>query len=139
MIIDKTFSHIDTRTRKIVCEENKRKYIANNVNSDLVYRFKIDGEVINNTTQKRCDYLVENETSKNAFFVELKGVDIGTACMQILETICLYTDQLREYTIHSRIVCSRVPTPCVNDSKYRRLKSKCKDTKIKERHFEEDI
>ena len=73
MILDKAFSHVESHARKIVCEENNRKYIANNINGAVVYCFRIDGEVINRDGQKRCDYLVENETSKNVFFVELKG------------------------------------------------------------------
>ena len=139
MIFDKTFSHIGIHDRTIVCEENNRKYIANNINNSIVYSFKIDGEIIKNSLQKRCDYLVENETSKNAFFVELKGVDIAAAFLQLRETIILFADKLSEYKIHSRVVCSRVSTHSVNGSEYRKLLKECSDIRFRSRQFEENI
>lgn len=139
MIIDKSFSHIDINTRIIVCEENNVRYIANNTKIAIVYKFKIDGEVISNSQQKRCDYLVENETTRNAYFVELKGADIAKAYLQLRETIHAFADCLSDYYIHCRVVCSKIPTHNINGSEYRNLRKICKDIQQKSRQLEEDI
>ena len=139
MIADETYSSINKRASVIVCEENKMKYIANNTKFATVYKFKIDGEVIRDKDQKRCDYLVENETSKDAYFVELKGADIATAYIQIWHTIRYFNNKLDGYGVHSRIVCSRVSTHDVNGSEYRKLKKECADIKKGSRVLQENI
>ena len=139
MIADKTYSSIEKDAPIIVCEENKMRYQANNIKSATVYKYKIDGDVIRERDQKRCDYLVENETSKDAYFVELKGADIATAYIQIWYTIRYFYHKLDGYGIHSRIVCSRVTTHDVKGSEYRKLKKECADILQKSKVLLEDI
>ena len=139
MIIDDRFTSIDPNARVIVCEENHMKYVAYNTKGAVVYKFKIDGEVIANSAQKKCDYLVENETAKDAYFVELKGADISTAFKQLLETLCLFATETKGYSIHSRVVCSKVVTHNLYGTEYRSLKKKCRDVQFKTRKFEEEI
>lgn len=139
MIIDKSFSHISPNAPTIVCEENKMKYTAHNINLAVVYRYRIDGDVITDREYKRCDYLVENETAKGAYFVELKGVNIKDAFAQIESTIRFFSDRLVGYNIHSRIVCSRITTHSVNNSEYRSLKKLCNDVIYRTKSYDENI
>ena len=139
MIFDKSFSSIPRNAPCIVCEENHQKYVANNPRRSIVYQFRIDGVIITDMTQKRCDYLVENETTRHVYLVELKGSDLGAAFMQINSTIDYLSVELNSYTLHARIVCAKVSAPRVNDSRYRQLKRNCSDIRYHSRHLEETI
>lgn len=129
----------DVQQRIIVCEENGMKYIAYNVNDSSIFKYQIDGTIVQDNTNKRCDYLVENETKKAVYLVELKGCDVSKACEQIESTIIHFSHLLNSYNKHSRIVCSRVATSYINDSHYRSLKRKCQDIIVKTKQYDENI
>ena len=80
-----TFSRCKKDARRLVSEENHCKHIANNIDSDCVYHIHIDGEVIPKscTTTRRVDYLLINETKKDAYLIELKTQHIMDAFKQI--------------------------------------------------------
>jgi hypothetical protein len=46
---------------------------------------------------------------KSAFFVELKGHDLGQAYKQINKTLSLLHNNLLDFDINVRIACTRVP------------------------------
>ena len=139
MIFDESFSSIDVVAPIIVCQENRKRYVANNNAHDRVAKYQIDGVVIHNCQEKRCDFLVENESTLNAYFIELKGTDIRHAYVQIKETICRFASEISGYTRHARVICARVATHNVNSSEYRALKGICPDVQSKTMFFEEDI
>lgn len=123
----------------VVCEECHKKYIANNIERDEVYKYKIDGDVLSpSTSQPRCDFLVENATKGNAYLIELKGTDITHAVEQIEATICLFSAQLGDYTILPRIVYRR-NTHGIRSSKVNAFKRKYPKTKIQTNVIEENI
>ena len=105
-------SHCEEQQKVIVSSENRSKHTAYNVNTCVVRHYKIDGEVIpvNKTNQtKKCDFLLLNDDDKQAYFIELKGIDVEEAPKQIEATINLLKAELAKYSFHSRIVCKRVP------------------------------
>lgn len=105
------------RRKTISLEENKKKYLANNVSNKLVAQYHLDTTT---APPKKCDYAIyifDNENPLNddnrVIFVELKGSDISEAIEQICQSIndriiqpkidCKYVD--------ARIVASQCPPP----------------------------
>lgn len=70
---------------KIIVSKDKgetREHRANNPEQKYsVRQYKLDGEMVHD--QKCCDYLVLNDTSQNAYFIELKGRKIDEAVPQL--------------------------------------------------------
>lgn len=121
--------------KKITVQENKRKYILNNSSGKQVCRIKIDGCVIDEQNQRKCDYLIiasktedldkDNNIDyrENLFFVELKGKDLIGDVEQLTQTIEYFKPQIIG-KIFARIVLSRVPNPrsIETDARVKKLK-----------------
>ena len=111
---------------KIICEENKIKYIAHNPNKKCVYKIKVDGGLIKEKV--RCDWavaVVSNEDSlEEIFLVELKGSDIDHAFEQITGTIEFLSTRYSAKKWFSRVVCSKVSSPKLNSNNYKKLDKK---------------
>lgn len=101
----------------VVVEENKRKYRGENVNSQRVVVYRIDGGIIKDQDVSKCDFAVYATASKNVYFVELKGRDFSHAIEQLLSTIRqLVVSELDLGSVHARIVLSKVSNPDVRSS-----------------------
>lgn len=112
---------------RIPVEENGKKYTLENTEKECIARIKVDGGLYPSNSEKKADYLIIRCEHDIAYFVELKGSDINKACEQILSTIDLLQDIVGSAQgINARIVCSRVPTPDLRSSHYRRLENHCK-------------
>ena len=108
----------------IVSKDRKSavKHIAHNREASDVSHYRIDGEVIKEGI--RCDYLLLNETKKDAYFIELKGSDISHALEQLDETAKKLSSELAGYTLYFRIVANRINTQAIRDTKYHRYQKK---------------
>ena len=113
--------------RIIVSEERGRKHRANNVNQSQVNHYHVDGEVITDNREKKCDYLLINENTSIAYLIELKGKRLGIAAEQLENTERLLQNELASYQIKYRIVSSQGQTHKLQDSSYRIFKNKKKD------------
>ena len=69
--------------------ENGCRHIGNNTKRQYVRHFKVDGEIFTGTVETRCDYLLLNDDTKTAYYIELKGSDLSKAIRQIENTITL--------------------------------------------------
>ena len=65
----------------------------------------MDGDLITDKDQLRCDFLLENEDVKRAYFIELKGSDLGHAVEQVENTIRYFSHIISGYAVLPRIVC----------------------------------
>ena len=76
----------ERRDSLIVLKEKKSKITLLNPNKRLYHEVKVDGDLyaITETQEKKCDYLELGKETTDAFFIELKGVDINTAYEQLL-------------------------------------------------------
>lgn len=114
---------------KIICEENKIKYIAHNPNEKCVYKIKVDEGLIKE--QVRCDWavaVVSNEDSlEEIFLVELKGSDIDHAFEQITGTMSILSTKCSAKKWFARVVCSKVSSPQLNGINYKKLDKKLKE------------
>ncbi|WP_193944091.1 hypothetical protein [Sphaerospermopsis aphanizomenoides] len=125
--------------QKIPVQENKRKYILNNLSAQRVCTITIDGCVIDAQNQRKCDYLmivcntekVANDNNMDAgekmYFIELKGKDLISAVEQLTQTIEYFEPQIIG-TVFARAVLSKVskfnaPKSIENDSRVKKLKS----------------
>ena len=139
MIFDECKSHCSKKQSIIVSEENKMKHIANNINCDTVYQFKIDGEIIPPKSPiKRCDFLLENETKKVVYLIELKGTNVDRAVDQIESTVSIFRDKLSAYKISPRIIY-KSNTHRIYSTKVRNFKKTYLDSIFKTTVFEESI
>ena len=100
------FADSGTKNSIYVSEENKIKHIAYNVDKNFIYHIQIDGKVFsakeNNT--KKMDFLLLNETKKNAYLIELKGCHLGDAIEQLEASYMALKNLLGEYTVNWRVV-----------------------------------
>ncbi|MEE0133380.1 MAG: hypothetical protein U0I22_06225 [Treponema sp.] len=114
---------------KIICEENKIKYIAHNPNEKCVYKIKVDEGLIKE--QVRCDWavaVVSNEDFlEEIFLVELKGSDIDHAFEQITGTMSILSTKCSAKKWFARVVCSKVSSPQLNGINYKKLDKKLKE------------
>lgn len=114
------------QTKKIVVEENRRKYTANNVNEECVARVKVDGGIIKDSLISRSDYMLIRCEKNIVYLIELKGGDVAKACEQIIATAGYFSSILQGATLHARVICSRAPTPALRSSQYARLERHCR-------------
>lgn len=113
MLLKGVATQCDMKQPIIVSKDknDNRKHVAYNRKASNVFQYKIDGDVIKTTDICKCDYLLENETSKTLYFIELKGSDLIHATKQIESTINYFKKQknindfMKGYTIKVRIVC----------------------------------
>ncbi|MDY4978633.1 MAG: hypothetical protein SO070_07200 [Ruminococcus bromii] len=134
-------SYCSENAAQIVCTENKKTYKAINKNSHIVFQYKIDGDVIpSSDSRKRCDYLLEDETMRKAFLIELKGTQLLHALEQIESTVNIFKPVFQEggYQILPRIVYHN-NTHDIHSSVFRKFKSKYPKTRAQTDYLEENI
>ena len=140
MIFSEALSKCDKNQKVIVSSENRRTHKAHNDACSKVFQFKIDGDIEpTGTSDLRCDYIIENETKKTIYPIELKGSDIAHAVEQINATLERYSSSFSDYAIFPRIVCSRVTTHAIRTSKVIVFKKHYPKLIIKENIIEENI
>lgn len=139
-------SECNKHQKMIVCIDsgNPQKYIAQNVNSNVVYKYRIDGDVITNGA--RCDYLVINSSKAHLYYIELKGSDLNYALEQLVTSernvrIRFYKDIGKCKLVSFRVVFNRTPATSLYSNDVKRFKKKyCNiDLKYKSKVFEEKI
>ena len=92
--------------KKVVVEENKKKYELINSKSDKIAVFQVDGGMISSQSDKKCDNLMMDVDSKLAIFIELKGSDLKHALIQVDQTIARTIPVLLGHRVFARIVTS---------------------------------
>ena len=113
-------THCEKQQKEIHSKEKNSEHIAVNIDNDFVRQIKIDGDVFEreNTTERRIDYLVIDETKKTAYLIELKGSHVKSAFNQIEYSHEQLRNALQGYKIYWRVVCgSRTANLRTNDIK----------------------
>lgn len=104
-------------------KENGIIYQGNNLEKRRVIRYQIDGDMINDRSQK-CDNALEVPEKSTIYLIELKGSDVKKASEQIYSTIEKLNTKLNNCTVHGRIVCSRAPRPALKTTQIVRLQKR---------------
>lgn len=111
---------------RFVVSENKSRFELLSCTLAEVDKYKIDNYFNQDKTQKKCDYYFNYHSSDKpnvCIFVELKGIDIETAVLQLEATLTDF--EKNGYFVDlekTKVFCAIVSTgaPC-NDSTYRSL------------------
>ncbi len=113
-------SRCNKNDSRIVSEEKGRKHIANNINGKYDVRYyRLDGELV--IRQLCCDYLLVNDSTKKAYYIELKGQDIQHAVDQVIAGEAICKDSLKGYTSFFRIIPHKSPTTRLMPVNFRHL------------------
>lgn len=105
------------RRSAVKCEENKKKYVLENTKKNHVILYKMDGGIITedksvSLNTSKCDYLfVIGDTIPTAVLIELKGVNVSKALIQLRGTLLLYKNVFCKFGhVYARaIVTSSTP------------------------------
>lgn len=134
---DKSVCHINQAI--IVSQENQKIHRARNEDACDVYKYKIDGDILSLPSDgMRCDYMLENETKKDVYLIELKGTDVLKALEQIEATIQKFKAKLSTYSINPRVIY-RTNTHDIQSSKVINFRSKYPRTQLKTTIIDEKI
>lgn len=103
--------------------ENGRKYVIENKSKIKLFKYKIDGGLINDDNEFKCDYGFYT-IDDILYLVELKGRDYGHAIDQIINTIqlLLKKPQISVAKVNSRIIVSKISQPELRSSNEKKLK-----------------
>ena len=116
-------SHCSAHQSIIVSQDRGRcKHYAINRKGAKVRKYYIDGEVI--CSGVRCDRLVLNDDSLEAYYIELKGSDIIQAIKQVEETKRVLSESLPRYVTFYRIIY-KSGSHRIRSSKVNEWKDKC--------------
>ena len=100
-----------TSNKIIKCSQRGKEFKINNKTGRLVNKVEVDGCLIRDGNEEKCDYLFEIDIPISfVYYVELKGKKLEKACEQLANTIRLCKE--RHYNIDKEcyIISSRVPT-----------------------------
>ncbi len=89
-------------------------------------------------TGNRCDYLLLNEDSHMAYFIELKGSDLVKAAKQLEATEAFLRQKLSGYQAQYRIVANKCKTQEVRSSAYRKYQIQWKGRLVQKTGFIEE-
>lgn len=125
MLLTQEKSLCSLNQKIIVSKDSGSKVCHRALNSDGVFcvrHYRLDGDVVQ---QKRCcDFLLINDTTQRAYFIELKGGNTEEALEQLDAGYHLMCNELQGYTAYFRLVCSRARTHNIHSLKFRRFKQK---------------
>lgn len=140
MLLDPNRSKCEKYQKRIVSKDHgsRVQYIAINPEERFEVRhYQLDGDLVKN---RQCnDFLVLNDTTKKAYYIELKGRDIKKAVEQLQagEKIC--KAELPRYVSFFRVVASKSKTHQMWPKNYRDLlaqvgpdRFQCKTMKMEE-------
>lgn len=103
-----------TEKQTIIVSKDKgasSEHRAHNRSSSDVRHYKLDGDIIKNQTC--CDFLLLNDTKRDAYFIELKGRDITKGVKQLEAGYYLFARDLVNYTIYYRLIYTKARTHSV--------------------------
>lgn len=118
----------------VKCEENGKVYVLQNTENKYIISYRMDGGVIKedksvpNGTNK-CDYvfMIEDKSAPKVILIELKGVSVKKALLQLLGTIDLYENFLNSCSnVFGRIVVTSSTPKLKADPSYITLSKKIK-------------
>ena len=101
------------------------EYRYTNRSSDHLAKYRVDGGLITDADDVKCDFLLLNCEKKQAVFIEIKGSDVFHAIKQIDRSIDRLKNNMPGFAFFARIVVTRINTTHLNnDRRYLHLKQK---------------
>ena len=114
----------ERRDSLIVLKEKKSKITLRNPKKKLYKEVKVDGDLyaITETNEKKCDYLEIGKETLDAFFIELKGIDIDTAYQQLLAS----TTNINVGDVKKKVAIAVTPHIPKANTKFQKYLKLCK-------------
>lgn len=100
-----------TESQKLVCEENKKRFVLN-TKQGIFHRIKLDGGIKERGSNgKKVDFIITNSDNSIEAYIELKGTDVRGALKQIGETFQEYKQHNSSNKCYAYVVSSgsRIP------------------------------
>lgn len=85
-------------------ERAKSEYIIDNTKRNLIVKLRVDNCLIKGSDKRKCDFLILDCSDKIAYFIELKGGDLGGATDQIISTVHMLAPRLKNFQFCCRII-----------------------------------
>jgi hypothetical protein len=121
LIFDNCIEFHDNR-KICVATQRGKKYVLNNISGLTIRKVVVDGCLLQNGNEKRCDYLMSFENvMRRVIFIELKGGSLTDALKQVYSTILYLKDEFKNYRFDARIIGSRDVPGFINTPDYRKL------------------
>ncbi len=107
----------------VSASESGRKYSIDNKSKKEIVKYKIDGGLINDDNEIKCDYGFYTEDNV-LYLVELKGGDYGHAIDQIINTVkkLVKEPKIILSKLNARVVISKARPPELRSSNEQKLK-----------------
>lgn len=140
MLLDPEKSLCELKQKIIVSKDkgHVQTHRAINEERNEVWHYRLDGDLVKQ--QKCCDFLLINDTKKNAYLIELKGGNLSDAVPQLEYGEFIVRGELPGYTFLYRIVCSKAKTHEIHGNTFRKFQAKCgKRLLYREHSMEEKI
>lgn len=109
----------------VTCKDKRspREYRAINNNLDIVRKYQVDGLLVTDQTEKKCDFMVINDTKSAVYLIELKGSDLSRAIEQLLNSKKLLSNIITEHNRTLYRIVYRANTHAIRGSDYARFKN----------------
>ena len=122
MLLTSDRSQCEIQQKIIVSKDKYTSRVHRALNSEryCVRQYKLDGDLVKN--EKCCDFLLLNDSLKNAYFIELKGGNIDEAVPQLQGGLKNCKAELSDYTLYFRIVVSKARTHNLQKNVFRKFK-----------------
>lgn len=106
--------------KKAAAKENGKRFCYRQPGSFC--RIRVDGCLIKDSGEKRCDYAYYLCLSKTLLLVELKGTDVATAVFQILSTKDFFGKSKCEIESYKGVIVSS-SVPAATETQFRKLQA----------------
>lgn len=133
---EKPECELQAGTNKVFLAKDKgaiSEYRLQNPHQKLVIKLQVDGCLIESDAQKKCDFLFlvcDKEKEGIAYFVELKGGNLGDAIEQLKSAIETLFPKLTPFSFRCRIVQTKTPPTQIINQKKEALLSFLKKSKF---------
>jgi hypothetical protein len=114
----------DCFSERTVAREKGKKFTLDNRTGQPVCRVKIDNCLTTSRQTRKCDFLFKACGPDKYFLVELKGIDISDAVLQIVSTYNTISPRINKKPEQFKGVVVSSSVPAATDQKFRRLQEK---------------
>lgn len=138
--INKYTAYRSGKHAKFISAENGCRHEGCNPNQNWIRQFQVDGQIFTHGTQPlRCDWLILNDDTQKAFYIELKGSDIAHAIEQIESTINEFKQSIPNYKTACRIIYRSSNSHQIHSQAVIRFKRKYRDIEIRRTQLSENL
>jgi hypothetical protein len=120
-------------------QEHGKKFRFDNQSGKAICRVKVDGCLITSQETKKCDYLFSVSEGNKYYLIELKGVAVDDAVVQIIRTFDIVNSKIKAEPEHYKGIIVSSAVPSATEQRFRRLQDKCyreKRLKITKTHIQ---